>query len=107
MSTGEKRIFEIVLERYDQSNIRCFVCNEKLNLLTHHNFAHVLSKGKYPKMRLEPRNIVIMCHKFVADNGKQGCHYDYDFKPHSELTGKNWQKLFDLRNQLLEEYKLL
>lgn len=110
-ATGEKNVFKSVIDRLsDNEPCECFVCGTPIALVMPHNFAHVLSKGKYPKMRLEPRNIVLLCHKIIASekgsNG-QGCHYAFDFTPHSELKGEGWEKIFNLREELKEEYKKL
>lgn len=106
--TGEKNVFEDVLDNipYD-TETKCFVCGQLIALVMPHNFAHVLSKGKYAKFRLKPENIVLLCHKIIADKDGQGCHYAYDFTPNSELNGEGWEKLFELREKLKEEYKKL
>lgn len=104
--TGEKHVFEAFIENMEDVETRCFVCGIRVPLLTHNNFAHVLSKGKYPKFRLNPDNLVVLCHRIVADDdGNQGCHYAYDMKPHSELKGEGWERLFELRDKLINQYK--
>lgn len=95
-ATGEKSVFEYVLERDEP---KCYVCGEHITLIMAHNFAHVLPKGKYPAMRLNPDNIRLLCFKFG-----QGCHEAYDTKPHSELKGEGWEKLFALRDRLKDRY---
>jgi len=104
-ATGERHVFAEVLDEipYDGPT-RCFVCNKQISVVTHHNFAHILSKKQYPLFRLNPENIKIMCFNFVAINGDQGCHYNYDFKPRSELKEEMWQKVFELEEQLKNEY---
>lgn len=101
--TGEKQVFEEVLDKIVGSEIICFVCDEKISLITHHNFAHILRKSRYPKARLDPNNIRIMCYKIDGT----GCHSKFDFSPRSELKGANWEKVFELEAELLEEYKQL
>lgn len=107
--SGEGSVFEQVLDSIPMDGpTRCFVCETRVAVVTHNNFAHVLSKApnKYPKMKLYPKNIVILCHRIVADeNGFQGCHFSYDHTPHSKLKGEGWEKLFELREELKEEYK--
>lgn len=104
-STGEVDIYEKVLEMLPDEETKCFVCGSRISLITHNNFAHVLSKGKYPEARLDPENIVILCHRIIADDdGFQGCHYSYDMTPHSELKGYGWEKMFELRRRLKEKY---
>jgi hypothetical protein len=96
-ATGEKSVFEYVLERDEP---RCFVCGDRLTLIMAHNFAHVLAKGKYPAFRLYPDNIRLMCFKFG-----EGCHEKYDQQPHSNLKGDGWDRLFELRDRLKAEYE--
>ena len=51
-----------------------------------------------------------MCFRMIASPDEygqmsNGCHNDYDFKPHSELNPLKWEKVFQLKTQLMEEYK--
>ncbi len=80
---------------------KCFVCDRPIYDATASNFAHVLSKAKnkYPKFKLNPRNIVLLCH-----DSEHSHHFDYDNKPHSDLKGIEWNKMFQLQSQLLTEY---
>jgi len=64
--------------------------------------AHLLSKGRWPKFRLNPDNIKVLCFSLDA---KDSCHTKLDFWPKSELVGEGWDKLFELKAQLIEEYK--
>ena len=109
-NTGEVDIYEKVLENMPDHETRCFVCGIRVPLVTHNNMAHVLPKGKYEKFRLNPDNIVILCHSFIARNRPDGtptngCHSDWDTKPRSGLKDPMWDKLFALEAQLLDEYK--
>lgn len=100
-ATGEKDVFEAVLEALpDDKPTTCFVCGKMISVVTHHNFGHILSKGRYPRFRLNPDNIRLMC--FNIDG--TGCHSLYDHHPKSELVGEGWDKLFELKAQLIEEY---
>lgn len=103
--TGEKDVFHAVLDNLPDEITRCFVCRKRIAVVTHNNFAHVLPKGKYPKFRLNPDNLVLLCHRMVAVDGDPGCHFSYDMTPHSELKGEGWERLFALRDKLKEEYK--
>lgn len=107
-STGEKDVFEEVIDNIEYDTpIKCFVCGINIALVMPHNFAHVLSKGQYPKFRLNPENIVLLCHKIIADEKGQGCHYKWDMTPRSKLKVDGWGKMFELENKLKEEYKKL
>jgi len=103
-ASGEKFVFEEVLDNLsDQEPTTCFVCGINVAIVTHCNMAHILPKGKYPKFKLNPDNIRILCYNIKGT----GCHSKLDFSPKSELVGENWERLFELREQLKEEYKKL
>lgn len=105
--TGEKHVFESVLDNLPDEETRCFVCGVRIALVTHNNMAHVLSKGQYHKFRLNPDNIVILCHRVIADESGNGCHNLFDTAPPSKLKGEGWERLFELKEKLKEEYKNL
>lgn len=96
--TGEREVFaEIASER----DWRCFVTGVELTELKASTFAHVLPKAlnKYPLFKLYKPNI-----QLVSDD----VHYAWDFKPRSELKkDPRFDKLFELEEQLKEEYKNL
>lgn len=103
-STGEKDVFQAVLDNLPDTITRCFVCGVRVAVVTHNNFAHVLPKGKYPKFRLNPDNIRILCHDIYG----KSCHHTWDFKPRSELKiDPMWQSMFELEEQLKQKYKQL
>lgn len=106
--TGEKDLFHEVLDNLsDSEECKCFVCGTPIALVMPHNFAHVLSKKQYPRMRLHSDNIVLLCHKIIADKNGQGCHYAYDMTPHSNLKGEGWERLFELKENLKQLYRRL
>lgn len=103
-ATGEKDVFQEILDSYDDKPIYCFVCKKRLTLITHSNFAHVLPKGKYPKHRLNPDNIRLLC--FDINTG--GCHRKYDFSAKSDLENDpNFKEILELREKLKKEYNSL
>lgn len=105
VASGELDVFEAKVNSLPDHETRCFRCEKRIAVLTPHNFAHVLAKGKYPLFRLNPENIVLLCHSFIADDeGNQGCHYSWDFKPRSELTADGWDKMFKLEAELKATY---
>ena len=104
-ATGEMETFQAVIAELPDTVTRCFVCDERITLVTHSNFAHILSKKQYPDFRNNPDNIRILCFKPIADENGNGCHFLYDHTPHSNLKGEGWEKLFKLRNELIEQYK--
>lgn len=112
--TGEGETFEIVLNNisYEGPTV-CFVCGIPLAIVTHNNFAHILSKKQYPLFRNEPENIRLMCHSIVSRINEKtrlptnGCHADYDTKPRSELKHEMWEKVWELQEELKQAYKEL
>ena len=64
-------------------------------------FAHVLrkAKGHYPKFKLYEKNIILLTKE-------QHDLYDLNVRNPEYLTGLDarWQKVFDLRDELLLEY---
>jgi len=101
-ATGEGEMFrEIALNQLSEEATRCFVCGIPIAIVTHNNMSHVLPKGKYPKFRLNPDNIRILCFNIQGD----GCHSKLDARPRSEIIDNpDWQELFELETQLKEEY---
>lgn len=97
-ATGEADLFrEIGTERGNKSQIS----GEPIFTLRPKNFMHVLAKGqnKYPKFKLYKKNIVI-----ATDDE----HDEYDHGSQEELRKlPEWKWLFELRDELLIEYKNL
>lgn len=100
--TGEKDIFHVILDSFGDDPVVCFVCDKRLSVITHANFAHILRKGRYERFRLNPDNIRIMCYNIQGT----GCHSIFDNNPRSEIINKpEWQKVFELEDRLKYEYK--
>jgi len=109
-ASGEGEMMRSIgLDKLGEGATRCFVCGLPIAALTYSNFAHVLPKGKYEAYRLNPENIVILCHNLVSNNdGTGNCHYKWDFRPRSEIQDDPmWQEMLTLEEQLKEEYKNL
>ncbi len=93
--TGEKELFtKIASERQPY----CEVCGKHIGQWKVHNFSHILGKGAYPSLRLNPENIVIMCWDFG-----RGCHEKWDTGDREKLTGE-WEKIFELADNLKQKY---
>lgn len=111
--TGEGETFHMVMDSMGETPIVCFVCGILIPYTDHNNYAHVLSKKKYPLLRNEPEAIKILCHSLVSRINEQtglptnGCHSDWDTKPRSELTHEMWTPMFELEAELKEHYKTL
>ncbi len=104
-ATGEGEMFrEIALNMLSDEATRCFVCGIPIAVVTHNNMAHILPKGKYPKFRLNPDNIRLLCFNIQGT----GCHSKLDARPRSEIINSpDWQPLLELEARLKEEYKKL
>lgn len=68
-NTGERELFlEIWNERIHYCiNCKSYLGNEPLV----HFFSHIKPKGKYPELRLDKKNIQLLCYD---------CHYAFDFQ---------------------------
>lgn len=88
--SGQRELF---LQIWNERAHRCTVCS---SFLGHeplaHYFAHVLSKGAYPKFKLNPCNIVLMCLP---------CHSDFD---HGNCNLDKFDYVNELKQELKEKY---
>lgn len=91
--TGEMDVFiEIWNERPRKSEIS----GEDLgNILKPIFFSHVLSKGAYPSLRLDKRNIVL---KTLEE------HQLWEFGKHKIKDDPKWKWVFERKEQLKREY---
>ena len=89
--TGELNLFK---QLWDKLPHKCVVCGKDIVEFSHNNFAHLLSKGAYPAMRLLDINIKIMCH----NNQGTGCHNKFDTKAKSDLLKNDgrWLAVFGM-----------
>lgn len=74
-------------------------------------FAHVLAKGqnRYPYFRFYAKNIALLTpgEHALYDNGTEEARINYSLDVEERTGGKStadWQKLYDLRDELLKEY---
>ena len=80
---------------------RCFVTDKYIPLerSTPSNFAHILSKGAYPKYKLNPDNIM-----FVVED----VHYLYDCRSKQDLLNKydneRVEEIYSRKEKLKREY---
>ena len=100
--TGEKVLFDMIL--FTKPNIS-FVSGKKLTDWDKKNYQccmHVLAKGGYPSFRLNQKNIVFGTaeeHR-LFDQGTELQRQQYQ----NRTPGCDWQKLYDLKEQLRIEY---
>ena len=73
--------------------------------LAYNCFAHVLAKGQnqYPYFKYYARNIVLLTpgEHALLDQGTEEARISYAL----DVKSANWQRLYDLREDLKEEYK--
>ena len=88
--SSQKQMFKQIWETRKRN---CFVCKKYLgNEAKTFYFAHVLSKGAYPKYKLLSDNIVLLCRDH---------HYQYDFQ------GTKGDAMFDELNKKKQKLKRL
>lgn len=106
--TGEAKVFEQI---WNDSDKRSFLSDEPLSFHKGHDqwyslFAHVLSKAqnRYPKFKLNDKYIKLLTpyEHFLFDHGTVQQRKNY-----SDKTGCDWNKLYDLQKEGIEEYKKL
>lgn len=57
--------------------------------------SHVLSKGAYPRLRLYPKNIILMT--YIE-------HHQWEFEQHKIKDDPDWRWIFQLQQLLIQEY---
>lgn len=92
-----KSQIELFKYKWQNSNHKCFVTDEKLDKYLNSPFAlslfaHVLRKSAYPELRLDPNNIVLLTPEVheLFDNAV----YDR-IKKFEKLSGKSFRVLFE------------
>lgn len=99
-ATGERQVFQAMWDKdeiklsyvtgvplHDQKDGRAYY------------FSHVLPKGKYPKFRLNPDNIVYMT---LSEHGLWE-NWQFKIKADPALMSK-WAHVFELQEKLLKQY---
>jgi hypothetical protein len=90
MATGEKKMF---LEIWEEREHKCVLCDKFLGWEPNiFYFSHILTKGAYPKFRLNKDNIMLNC---------MDCHIVWDNGDASKLKNhKEWkEKKEELKSQ--------
>jgi len=91
-------------EVWEESGHRSFLSGEYIRECTKSNLSHVLAKGlnKFPEFKYYKKNIVVltMMEHHLFDNGSAEQRRKY-----GEEKGFSWKKLYDLREELIIEYK--
>jgi hypothetical protein len=105
---GELKMFEHI---WDTREHISFLSDKPLGVVKNGHmwvnvFAHVLAKGlaKYPKFKLYSKNVILLTPEehnlldFCSEAQRQA---------YAAVNGCDWQKVYDFREELKEEYKLL
>ena len=93
--TGEAKLFK---ELWEIRRHECVVCGAHIEEAGPINFSHLLPKGSYRSMRLDPRNIHIKCpacHERWHQHGAAGLRYSF-----------LWRNVIRMYDDLKEEYNL-
>lgn len=101
--TGEKKMFDDIWSKRPH---RSFLSGKNIAWVEGTDFyvnvfAHVLAKGKHPKVRLEEENIVLLTpqeHELL-DKGTEA-----ERKAYAEINNCDWQCVYDLREELKLKY---
>lgn len=90
--TGEGEVFQKIIERVRKmaESPWCECCRKAVHSIGPANFSHALSKGAYPSLRLDERNIWFVC---------ETCHHEWEF-------GDKSQPKFEAKRQRAAELKL-
>jgi len=94
---GQKVVFEFIWE--DRPH-KCQVCGVAIHEARAANFAHILPKGSYPELKLDPRNIWLMC---CSQGEYVGCHDRQHFYGPSLRDSPKWSSFWSNYDKLREE----
>lgn len=64
----------------------CYHCGRRILEPRAINFSHIFSRGAHPRLRCEPKNIIIVC---------ENCHKIYEFGNRKNLKKQISQELID------------
>lgn len=97
--TGEKEVFESIWKTRPHKS---FLTGHPLDFFNVSYFAHILSKGKYPKYRLKRANIILLTveEHFLLDQGTSEQREMYE-----RIHNCNFETIYKLKQKLLESYE--
>lgn len=91
--TGELSVF---LELWNERPHVSQVSGEPIQFFSVSNFAHILSKGAFPSLRLEKRNIYLVTKEE---------HHEYDCGDRGALEkDPKWAEVFLIREELIQKH---
>lgn len=88
--TGEVDVFFEMISEHGDNPFYCRCCNKRIHNISPINFSHVVPKSLSNELRLDKRNIWIVCEE---------CHYSWEF-------GSRNQPKFDKKRELFEQLKI-
>lgn len=98
-------------ENYYTGPVRSWLSLMPIYRVDYSNFAHVLAKGqnKYPLYKEYKKNCVIITdhEHHLVDNGTEEERQKYAVWCFGENYHCNWQKFYDLRDQLKAQYPII
>lgn len=96
--TGEKEFLDSILEEREHIS---FISGLRIEGGVI-NCAHVLPKGKYPELKYDPENIVLLTWKEhqLYDQGTEKEREQYEMDMLAEGVYVDWDVLFDLARKL-------
>ena len=106
-----KSEIDFYFEIWNSRKQRSFLSNQRLNFAErsefwYNCFAHVLSKSqsKYPKFKLYSKNLILLTPEehHLLDHGTEMQRQKY-----AKKYGCDWQKVYGLREELVQEYNNL
>ena len=81
----EKKIF---LEIWNERSHSCIECSRKISRPSAINFSHYLSKGAFPELRFEKKNIDILC---------SDCHFRFEFNDRKNMKIYSEERTTELK----------
>lgn len=84
---GDNDLQIVFFNIWQEREHKCYHCGRRLgNEPKAIYFSHILSRGAHPKLRCEPKNIVLACPK---------CHRIYDFGDRNQLERQVPEELIE------------
>jgi len=101
----EQSLLALFIAIWDEREHVSFISGKPIYTFSVSNFAHVLPRGRFPKMKFERDNIVLLLPEehFLLDQGT--------IKQREEYAKKNptvkWDMISELKDKLLNDYSIL
>lgn len=102
-ATGELGLFKKIWEEREHKS---FISGINVEPFDVRNFAHVLPKGKYPSLRLDRENIVLLTpveHTLFDQHTEKDREKHREEMYHKHGAYVDWEKLYELKEELLHE----